>query len=61
MLRSYVIGPVSTIAPQPGGSLAPAPPGVGVLTPTRRKPTPGEVAAINAALAKLPEAAAPAP
>jgi hypothetical protein len=30
--------------------------GMGVLTPTRRRPTREEVAAINAALAKLPEA-----
>ena len=60
-IRSFVIGPAATMAPAPGGSLAPAPPGVGVLTPTRRKPTPAEVAAINAALAKLPEAQAPAP
>jgi len=29
---------------------------MGVLTPTRRRPTPDEVRAINEALAKLPEA-----
>lgn len=60
--RSYVVADSPT---DPAGLLAPMSPGVGVLTPTRRRPTPEEVRAINEALAKLPEAqpraAPPAP
>ncbi len=61
VLRSYVIGRMATIAPAPIESLLPLQPGIGVLTPTRRKPTSAEVAAINAALAKLPQATPLAP
>ena len=61
VLRSYVIGRIATTAPAPIESLLPLQPGIGVLTPTRRKPTPAEVATINAALAKLPQATPLAP
>jgi spore germination cell wall hydrolase CwlJ-like protein len=61
VMRSYVIADSPA---DPTGLLGPVSPGVGVLTPSRRRPTPAEVRAINEALAKLPEAqpkAAPAP
>ena len=51
--RSYVIS--DTPMALGGGSMV-GTAGMGVLTPTRRKPTREEVAAINAALAALPEA-----
>ncbi len=53
VMRSYVISDLPVAA---GGALLPPGPGVGVLSPTRRRPTRAEVEAINAALAKLPEA-----
>jgi hypothetical protein len=56
-VRSYVISDVPMA--MGGGSMV-GTAGMGVLTPTRRKPTREEVAAINAALAKLPEAKADA-
>ena len=64
--RSYVVS--DTPMALGGGSVV-GTAGMGVLTPTRRRPTREEVAAINAALAGLPEAkvdaaraqAAPAP
>ncbi len=52
-MRSYVIS--DTPMALGGGSMV-GTAGMGVLTPTRRKPTREEVAAINAALASLPEA-----
>ena len=52
-IRSYVIS--DTPMALGGGSMV-GTAGMGVLTPTRRKPTREEVAAINAALAALPEA-----
>jgi spore germination cell wall hydrolase CwlJ-like protein len=52
-IRSYVIS--DTPMALGGGSMV-GTAGMGVLTPTRRKPTREEVAAINAALAELPEA-----
>jgi len=52
-IRSYVIS--DTPMALGGGSVV-GTAGMGVLTPTRRKPTREEVAAINAALAELPEA-----
>ena len=39
-----------------GGASTVGTAGLGILTPTRRRPTREEVAAINAALAELPEA-----
>jgi spore germination cell wall hydrolase CwlJ-like protein len=53
VMRSYVIADSPA---DPTGLLAPVSPGLGVLTPTRRRPTPAEVRAINEALARLPEA-----
>jgi spore germination cell wall hydrolase CwlJ-like protein len=52
-IRSYVVS--DTPMALGGGSVV-GTAGMGVLTPTRRRPTREEVAAINAALAKLPEA-----
>ena len=55
--RSYVVS--DTPMALGGGSVV-GTAGLGILTPTRRKPTREEVAAINAALEKLPEAKADA-
>lgn len=53
--RSYVVSDVPMAL---GGGSAVGTAGMSILTPTRRKPTREEVAAINAALEKLPEAKA---
>jgi hypothetical protein len=53
VMRTYVVTDANSRVT--GGVAVPAP-GMGVLSPTRRKPTREEVDAINAALAKLPEA-----
>ena len=58
VMRSYVITEDPT-KPKAVGTILPGGPGMGILSPTRRKPTPEEVRAINAALAKI-EAQAPA-
>jgi spore germination cell wall hydrolase CwlJ-like protein len=55
--RSYVVSDVPMAL---GGGSAVGTAGMTVLTPTRRRPTREEVAAINAALEKLPEAKAEA-
>jgi spore germination cell wall hydrolase CwlJ-like protein len=52
-VRSYVISDTPMAL---GGGSAVGTAGLGILTPTRRKPTREEIAKINAALAGLPEA-----
>jgi spore germination cell wall hydrolase CwlJ-like protein len=56
-IRSYVVSDTPMAL---GGGSTVGTAGMGVLTPTRRRPTREEVAAINAALAGLPEAKADA-
>lgn len=52
-IRSYVVADTPVAL---GGASTVGTAGLGILTPTRRRPTREEVAAINAALAGLPEA-----